>query len=168
MLNVDKLTVKFNHQGKEKYIIQDVCFHVPKGKFTAIVGESGSGKSVTALAILGFAYKSPGITAGSVVFNGKTLFSLGSANSSEFVLSDYEWKAFRGRKISYIPQEPRTSLDPLFTIGAHLENQLQDLTKNNRKSRAKELLDIVNLNPDRVYDLYPYQLSGYDCSRDRC
>jgi ABC-type dipeptide/oligopeptide/nickel transport system ATPase component len=165
MLRVENLTIQFKYQNASKCIVRDVCFHVPAGQFTAIVGESGSGKSVTALAITGFSYKSPGITTGKVTFDGNVLYSIGVPDHPDSVISDEKWKLIRGNKISYITQEPRVSLNPLFTVGAHLEQQLSKLklSKKARRQKAMDILESVNLNPRRTYSLYPYQLSGGMC-----
>jgi peptide/nickel transport system ATP-binding protein len=118
-----------------------------------IVGESGCGKSVTALSILGLLPKTATVT-GSVNFDGTEL--LGASKS--------HLRKVRGRQISFVFQEPMTSLNPVFRIGRQVDEVIQEhmnVSKREARARALELLDLVHIpDPARRLDEYPHQLSG--------
>jgi peptide/nickel transport system ATP-binding protein len=118
-----------------------------------IVGESGCGKSVTALSILGLLPKTATVT-GSVKFEGSEL--LGASGS--------QLRKIRGRKISFVFQEPMTSLNPVLRIGRQVEEVVRehlDLSRSAARQRAIELLDLVHIpDPARRVEEYPHQLSG--------
>ncbi len=118
-----------------------------------IVGESGCGKSVTALSILGLLPKTATVT-GSVLFDGAEL--LGAPRS--------QLRKIRGRKISFVFQEPMTSLNPVLRIGPQIDEVLREhlsLSRSAARARAVELLDLVHIpDPERRIDEYPHQLSG--------
>ena len=101
--------------GSVKKVVDDVSFHVDRGEILGIVGESGSGKSQTAFSILGLLPDNARIVAGSIQFDGNYTVAPGEEHVSQDRLSK-----LRGRRISYIPQEPMSNLDPAFTIGYQL------------------------------------------------
>jgi microcin C transport system ATP-binding protein len=148
LLAVDKLNVSFG----ESRVVRDVSFSIAEGEKFALVGESGSGKSVTALSILrlvdGARYS------GAIRFSGNDLLK-----EKERVL-----RGIRGRDIAMIFQEPMTALDPLFTVGAQIEEVLslhEGLGGPAARKRSIELLAKTGVpNPDRRVDSYPHQLSG--------
>ena len=118
-----------------------------------IVGESGCGKSVTALSILGLLPKTATVT-GSVKFEGSEL--LGASGS--------QLRKIRGRRISFVFQEPMTSLNPVLRVGHQVEEVVRehlDLSRSAARQRAIELLDLVHIpDPARRVEEYPHQLSG--------
>ena len=101
--------------GSVKKVVDDVSFHVDRGEILGIVGESGSGKSQTAFSILGLLPDTARIVAGSIQFDGNYTVAPGEDRVSQDRLSK-----LRGKRISYIPQEPMSNLDPAFTIGYQL------------------------------------------------
>ena len=124
-----------------------------------LVGESGSGKTQTAWSILRLLPAGGRIVAGTVFFEGKDL-----AHASE-----KEMTKIRGRRISYIPQEPMSNLDPSFTIGSQLVEPMTvalGISKAEAKKRALALLGRVGLpNPQRTFDSYPHEVSGGQAQR---
>jgi oligopeptide/dipeptide ABC transporter ATP-binding protein len=119
-----------------------------------LVGESGSGKSVTALSILRLIEPPGHIAAGRIVFDGRDLMAL----------SEAAMQKVRGAGIALIFQEPMTALNPVFTIGNHIEETLRVhgiARGEDARRRAIELLRAVSIpEPERRVREYPHQLSG--------
>ena len=153
VLEVRGLNVTFRHDGKENHAVRDVSFHIAKGETVALVGESGSGKSVTALSTVGLLPDSAHVT-GSATYEGHEMIG-----ATEPVLRD-----MRGDDISFIFQEPMTSLNPLHTIEKQLRESIelhQGLTGDAVRVRIIEMLDKVGIkDPETRLNSYPHQLSG--------
>ncbi|MDR7084235.1 ABC-type dipeptide/oligopeptide/nickel transport system ATPase component/ABC-type dipeptide/oligopeptide/nickel transport system permease subunit [Arthrobacter ginsengisoli] len=145
--------------GSVKKVVDDVSFHVDRGEILGIVGESGSGKSQTAFSILGLLPDNARIVAGSIQFDGNYTVAPGEEHVSQDRLSK-----LRGRRISYIPQEPMSNLDPAFTIGYQLVTpmvRVLGISKGEATARALKLLtDVGIVNPKRTFDAYPHEVSG--------
>lgn len=160
ILQVERLRVSFTTKTKKIYPVDDVSFHLQKGKTLALVGESGSGKSLTSFSILGLMGDTPGLIPGTiemgrVLFHGEDLFSL----------SPQEMREIRGNKISLIFQEPMSALNPVFSIGYQIEEVLwahrPELSKEQTRKRTYELLTQVGIaEPKKRYHDYPHQFSG--------
>ena len=133
--------------------VRDLSFAVAKGETAAIVGESGSGKSVSMLAALGLLPQGAAVS-GRVLFNGQNLLGLARR----------ELDRIRGKAISIVFQEPLSSLDPLFTVGAQIALVLRHgrgLARDAARRRAIELLEEVGIpEPVRRARAYPHELSG--------
>ncbi|MGX1162448.1 ABC-type dipeptide/oligopeptide/nickel transport system ATPase component [Arthrobacter sp. SLBN-100] len=145
--------------GSIKKVVDDVSFHVDRGEILGIVGESGSGKSQTAFSILGLLPDNARIAAGSIQFDGNYTVAPGEDRVSQERLSK-----LRGKRISYIPQEPMSNLDPAFTIGYQLVTpmvRVLGISKAEARKRALKLLTDVGIaNPERTFDAYPHEVSG--------
>ncbi|ALE06616.1 ABC transporter [Arthrobacter sp. ERGS1:01] len=145
--------------GSIKKVVDDVSFHVDRGEVLGIVGESGSGKSQTAFSILGLLPDNARIVAGSIQFDGQYTVAPTDDRVSQARLSD-----FRGKRISYIPQEPMSNLDPAFTIGYQLVTpmvRVLKISKGEARKRALQLLDDVGIRfPQKTFDAYPHEVSG--------
>ncbi|MFE4833057.1 dipeptide/oligopeptide/nickel ABC transporter permease/ATP-binding protein [Arthrobacter sp. NPDC056691] len=145
--------------GSTKKVVDDVSFHVDRGEILGIVGESGSGKSQTAFSILGLLPDNARIVAGSIQFDGNYTVAPGEDRVSQERLS-----RLRGKRISYIPQEPMSNLDPAFTIGYQLVTpmvRVLGISKEEATARALKLLtDVGIVNPKRTFDAYPHEVSG--------
>ena len=145
--------------GSIKKVVDDVSFHVDRGEILGIVGESGSGKSQTAFSILGLLPDNARIVAGSIQFDGGYTVAPGEERVSQERLSK-----LRGKRISYIPQEPMSNLDPAFTIGYQLVTpmvRVLGITKAEARKRALKLLTDVGIaNPERTFAAYPHEVSG--------
>jgi len=145
--------------GSVKKVVDDVSFHVDRGEILGIVGESGSGKSQTAFSILGLLPDNARIVAGSIQFDGNYTVAPGEDRVNQDRLSK-----LRGKRISYIPQEPMSNLDPAFTIGYQLVTpmvRVLGITKAEARKRALKLLTDVGItNPERTFQAYPHEVSG--------
>jgi ABC-type dipeptide/oligopeptide/nickel transport system ATPase component/ABC-type dipeptide/oligopeptide/nickel transport system permease subunit len=145
--------------GSIKKVVDDVSFHVDRGEILGIVGESGSGKSQTAFSILGLLPDNARIVAGSIQFDGNYTVAPGEDRVSQERLSK-----LRGKRISYIPQEPMSNLDPAFTIGYQLVTpmvRVLGISKAEARQRALKLLTDVGItNPERTFNAYPHEVSG--------
>lgn len=145
--------------GSITRVVEGVTLHVDRGEVLSIVGESGSGKSQTAFAILGLLPDAARIVAGSIVIDGIQTVASGSGTVSQKRVA-----ALRGRRVSYIPQEPMSNLDPAYTIGHQLSRpmvKLLGIGKSEAKKRVLELLERVGIaDPARTFDLYPHEISG--------
>ena len=153
VLDVRDLGIRFRQDGRIIDAVRGVSFSVGKGETVALVGESGSGKSVTALATVSLLPDSAVVT-GSVRYNGAEM--VGAAEP--------ELRRVRGNDISFIFQEPMTSLNPLHTIQTQLGESLalhQGLTGEAARARIIELLNKVGIREaESRLDAYPHQLSG--------
>jgi peptide/nickel transport system ATP-binding protein len=153
LLQVRDLSVRFDSDEGSVHAVDGMSLELAPGQVLGIVGESGCGKSVTALSILGLLPKTATVT-GSVRFDGAEL--LGASRS--------QLRKIRGRQISFVFQEPMTSLNPVLRIGQQIEEVLREhlsLSRSAAKQRVVELLDLVHIpDPGRRIDEYPHQLSG--------
>ena len=153
VLEVKNLSVSFRQDGGEVRAVKGVSFHVDKGETVALVGESGSGKSVTALSTVALLPDSARV-AGSVRYAGAEMVGA----------SKKELRRVRGNDISFIFQEPMTSLNPLHTIETQIAESLlehQGLTGAPARARTLELLRKVGIrDPEERLGAYPHQLSG--------
>jgi len=156
LLSVQNLSTQFHVNQDVYHSSIDVSFEIQEGECLGLIGESGSGKSVTALSVTSLVASPPGvIKKGSVNYKNENLLAL-----------PYEkLRSIRGNKISYIFQDPLTTLHPLHTIGDQLLEALQahdsKLSISESISKSKDLLKSVQIpNPDNVWDVYPHQLSG--------
>ncbi|MHA7269695.1 dipeptide/oligopeptide/nickel ABC transporter permease/ATP-binding protein [Arthrobacter sp. HLT1-20] len=145
--------------GSIKKVVDDVSFHVDRGEVLGIVGESGSGKSQAAFSILGLLPDNARIVAGTIQFDGNYTVQPGDDRVNQSRLGK-----IRGRRISYIPQEPMSNLDPAFTVGSQLVTpmvRVLGISKSEAKKRAMKLLSDVGItHPDRTFKAYPHEISG--------
>lgn len=153
VLEVRDLWVKFSQDGSKIDAVKGVSFDVGRGEVVALVGESGSGKSVTALSTVSLLSANAEV-GGSVLYEGREMIGA----------SEQSLQSVRGNDISFIFQEPMTSLNPLHTIEKQLMESLalhQGLVGEKAKQRVIHLLERVGISnaKDRL-NAYPHQLSG--------
>lgn len=155
ILDVENLCVYFYTSKGISKAVDGNNFKMYENETLAIVGESGCGKSVTAMSILGLVDEP-----GKIVNESKIMYG----NTNLATASDAKLRKIRGNDISMIFQEPMTSLNPVFTVGKQItENILlhEDVTSAEANKRAVGLLEMVGISrPEKVVENYPHQLSG--------
>ncbi|HEY3055508.1 MAG TPA: ABC transporter ATP-binding protein [Thermoanaerobaculia bacterium] len=154
LLSVKNLRTSFFTADGVVHAVDNVSFNVRRGEAVALVGESGCGKSVTAMSIMRLVAPPGKITAGEVRFKGRDLASL----------SEKQMRDVRGNDIAMVFQEPMTSLNPVFKIGAQVAEAIRIHRKVSKKEAwriAGEMLELVSIpDPIKRLDDYPHQLSG--------
>lgn len=164
ILDVENLRVYFHTKKGDSRAVDGNTFQMRENETLAIVGESGCGKSVTAMSILGLVSEPGEIMPGSKIRYTGNGYDVDLANAS-----DEDLRKVRGNEISMIFQEPMTSLNPVFTVGDQIiENMTihEDIKPEEARERCIELLKSVGIaRPEQVIDNYPFQLSGGMCQR---
>jgi ABC-type dipeptide/oligopeptide/nickel transport system ATPase component len=160
LLKVSDLAIGYpDGFGGVKQVVHNVDFEIHQGEVVGLIGESGSGKTQTAFAIMGLLPRGGRVVAGSVLFEGAELVKA----------SAKQYDALRGGKISYIPQEPMSNLDPSFTIGTQLVEPMMKVLKISKKeatTRAIGLLERVGIpSPTTTMKKYPHEISGGQAQR---
>ena len=154
ILTVRDLQVSFRTDDGVVHAVDGVSFEVSPGEVVAVVGESGSGKSVTAQTLIGLTRAPNSKITGSVMFQGADLVEL----------PDDQFRSVRGEHIAMVFQDPMTSLNPVYRVGAQIAEMIRahrDVSKSEALSRAVELLRSVGIpNPERRVRDYPHEFSG--------
>ncbi|MFE6771993.1 dipeptide ABC transporter ATP-binding protein [Streptomyces fimicarius] len=159
LLEVRDLGVDFTGpDGSPLHAVRNLSFTLRRGETLAVVGESGSGKSTTALALTRMLPGTGRIATGSVLLDGQDLAAA----------TDEELRAVRGARIGMIFQDPMTALNPVLSVGRHLDEVLRAhggergrRARDARRARAVDLLDRVGIpEPHRRIDDHPHQFSG--------
>jgi peptide/nickel transport system ATP-binding protein len=154
LLEVDALRVSFATPRGTARAVDGVSFSVAAGETLCVVGESGSGKSVSALSIMGLVPTPPATVSGRIRFEGRDLVGMAPR-----ALAD-----LRGDRLAMIFQEPMTSLNPAFTVGAQLGEVLvrhRGLDAGAARAASIEMLRKVRIPaPERRIDEYPHKMSG--------
>jgi peptide/nickel transport system ATP-binding protein len=155
LLEIENLVVHFTTRSGIVHGARGVSLHLGYGETLGIVGESGSGKSVTVQAVMGLITTPGQIVSGDIRWKGRSFFGPGG---KELL------RTIRGKEITMVFQDPMTSLNPLFTIGAQMTEVLRHhLGMNNKQARrrAVELLELVDMSaPERRLDQHPHEFSG--------
>lgn len=153
LVEVKDLKVVFHTYRGTVHALDHVNFVVLKGERVGIIGETGCGKSVTALAIMRLIEPPGEITEGKIVFDGKDIVKL-----NEDTLN-----LIRGKEISMIFQEPLSSLNPVMKVGYQIGESIaksKNVSVRVSQTEVFEALRVVDLDPKRVINLYPHELSG--------
>ena len=180
ILEIDDLhTFFFTEQGVVK-AVNGVSYDVPKNAVVGVVGESGCGKSVTSMSVMRLIQGPTGqIVEGSIRFKAHDYKRNEKGEpvkdeNGEFVTEDkiydiakmpiHEIHRIRGKQIAMIFQEPMTSLNPVFTIGEQLDEvtfiHTPGATKEMAKAKSEDMLRLVGIIPENVYNAFPHELSG--------
>ena len=153
-LEIKHLMTRFHTTKGIVNAVNDVSLSVPRGKIVGVVGESGCGKSMTAMSVMQLVRKPGRIESGEILLDGKDLLHC----------SAKEMRGIRGSRISMIFQEPMTSLNPLYTVGWQVSEEIrlhEKLSRREAKEKAIGIFRDVGIpEPEKRYDAYPHQLSG--------
>ncbi|MCD8144179.1 MAG: ABC transporter ATP-binding protein [Oscillospiraceae bacterium] len=156
----DLHTYFFTDAGTVKSV-DGVNFEVPIGKTVGVVGESGCGKSVTSFSLMQLVQRPQG-----QIVSGEIRLNLGDKAYDIAKVPAEKMQTIRGKDVSMIFQEPMTSLNPVFRIGAQVDEVIalhdgEGKSKEDIKKRSIELLEMVGIaNSEGVYRMYPHELSG--------
>jgi len=153
LLDVSDLSVRFDTDDGSVHAVDRLGYTLAAGEVLGVVGESGCGKSVSALSLLGLLPPTATVT-GEALFEGANVLNV----------SPRQLRRIRGKEISFVFQEPMTSLNPVFTVGKQISEVLRkhlELSSKQARKRTIELLKLVRIPaPERRVDEYPHQLSG--------
>ncbi len=154
LIDIKNLSVEFKYGLKKIIAVNNISLNIKSGEIVGLVGESGSGKSMTALSMLRLIPFPGNITRGTIFFEDKDLLKL----------NNEDIRGIRGKKISMIFQDPLSSLNPSFRIGA----QVKEILNNSISISKEESVNLIVKTFKRVYlpranevfYQYPHQLSG--------
>jgi oligopeptide/dipeptide ABC transporter ATP-binding protein len=154
LLDVTDLRVSFDTEDGVVRAADGVSFSLAEGETLGIVGESGSGKSVTMMSVLRLIVDPNASFSGTALYRGRDLMGL----------SKTQMQAVRGAEIAMIFQDPMTSLNPVYTVGWQIAEQLRAhrrMSRSAARTRTVELLAAVGIpHPEQRADDYPHQFSG--------
>ncbi|EMA6344071.1 ABC transporter ATP-binding protein [Bacillus cytotoxicus] len=154
LLSLENVTLAVEKEDRKQAIVKHVSFSIHEGEIVALVGESGSGKSVTAQSIIGLNQESIRTEEGKISFQNSELTNLQEA----------EWNHIRGKDISFIFQDPLSSLNPTMKVGKQITEvilQHEKKSKQEAKAIAIQLLNDLGIHEaEKRFEQYPYQLSG--------
>ena len=138
----------------KRVIVKDCSLTLDRGEICSIVGESGSGKTTVIRAVLGLLAGGGKVTAGDIVYDGRSLLTL----------SDSEWRELRGHDISMIFQDSGAMMNQTRLIGNSYVEYIrthENVSKKEAWEKGAEMLGRMRLpDPDRIMRSYPFQLSG--------
>jgi oligopeptide/dipeptide ABC transporter ATP-binding protein len=154
LVEVKDLKVQFATEDGIVKAVDGVSFELDRGEVLGIVGESGSGKSVTAMTLLGLTKDRNTRFEGEILYKGRDVLKM----------NEDALQQVRGNEMSMIFQDPMTSLNPVYTVGAQICEAIQiheRADKTQARKRAVDLLKQVGIpNPDSRVDNYPHEFSG--------
>jgi len=159
VLEADRVGISARLGDTRIAVVRDLGFRIESGRILGVVGESGAGKSMIGRAVADLLPPGFAPAEGAFRFLGKDLATLAAA----------ERRALLGRDIAFVPQEPRSALNPLHTIGRQFDEHLAHLglrSAAERREKARVHLASVRLrDSDRVLAAFPHELSGGMCQR---
>jgi len=154
LLEIKNLKIAFNIDKYCLEAVHGINISLEEGEAIGIVGESGCGKSITASSIMRLLPSNSTITSGEIIYNNKNILKL----------PDKELRKIRGKQIALIPQDPMTSLNPLYTVGEQILEAVE-LHSGYKGQKAKEIVmqalkDVQIPDAENKYNAHPHQLSG--------
>lgn len=159
LLHVQNLQMVFENKTQSFAAVDDLSFSVKKGQTLGIVGESGSGKTMASLSVMRLLPNQGRVSGGKILFKGNDLVPL----------REKEMQKLRGKELAMIFQDPMMSLDQVYTVGYQIIEAIlthEKIGKQQAKERALKLLSSVGIaHPERVFNSYPFELSGGMCQR---
>lgn len=154
LLEIKNLNLFFRGEEENYQALYDINICFEKGKIHAVVGESGCGKTMTAMSVMRLLPKTAFIQSGEVIFKGENLLNY----------KEKQMRELRGNKIALIPQDPMTSLNPLYTIGNQLIESIKahsNVTTRQAMRKAREVMDLVKIpEAEKKFNFYPHEFSG--------
>lgn len=154
ILEIKNLDLFFRNEDENHQALYDINLVLERGKIHSIVGESGCGKTMTAMSVMRLLPKTAFIKNGEILFNGENILDY----------KDSQMRDLRGNKIALIPQDPMTSLNPLYTVGNQLIESIRAHSKVNERQalrKAREVMDLVKIpDADKKLKFYPHEFSG--------
>ncbi len=167
ILDVRGLRISIATDEGVAQVLEHVDLRIPRGKIVGVVGESGCGKSTVIRAVLDVLPRGTKVERGEIIFDGEDLLALGGREMN---------RRIRGKKISFIPQDPYLALNPVFRIGTQLLEIMRwhspsekdgkpapfsRAARRHHREHLVELLRIVQIpDPEAVLQRYPHQFSG--------
>jgi len=157
ILEIDKLKIVYRKRKKDFLALDCVNLQLKKGEVLGIVGESGSGKSTLGLSIMRLLPPQAKIQNGNIYFKGQNICKIREGKFN---------KEMRGKEITYIPQNPQNSLNPVFTVGRQLKDIIRYRAKNNLGNQSidekavKIMTEMGIADAEKRLDEYPHQFSG--------
>lgn len=155
ILSANDVVIKFSLRGRVLTAIRGASLSLHEGTTLAIVGESGSGKSVFTKSFIGMLDENGWIESGSIRYRDRDL--------AQFK-TERDWLSIRGREIAMVFQDPMTALNPLRTVGAQIQEvieQHENPGRSEAKARTIRILDDVGIpQPELRYGQYPHEFSG--------
>lgn len=154
MLSVKNLSVRFPTDDGMVAALNGMDLQLHRGETVGLVGESGSGKSVTSQAIMGLFKESKAEVSGKISFEGTDLLALG----------EDRMRAFRGKKIGMIFQDPLSAMHPFYTVGSQIGEAYRVHNKVSRKAAKQVAIDMLGRvgipDPKNRANSYPHEFSG--------
>jgi peptide/nickel transport system permease protein len=145
VLDVEHLSISFKDRHDGVRVVDDVSFSVRSGEVLGLIGESGCGKTITSLAVMGLLPDTAQVS-GQIRFAQRDLLALSASQQRRHL----------GHDLAMIYQDALSSLNPAMTI----RSQLKQFTRRGGTRTPEELLELVNLDPERTLRSYPHELSG--------
>ena len=159
LVRVEDMQVRYATDGDPVLAVDGVDLAIERGEIVGIIGESGSGKTSLVRAVAGLLGHNSEVSSGRVWFDNELMYS--GAEDSRAKL--------RGGRIGVVFQDARASMDPVMTVGAQITEVLRTHRKVSRRNARETVRGLLRRlgfeEPQRVYDSYPFQLSGGMCQR---